>query len=248
MIKLIYSSGEQKGQICREWKDVQGFCQESIYQVSMVAYENKLDQRSVFTHYGYEVVQTSTGANGFKNGVLASMNFWLDSLPNTMFEYDSGETDNIKQQEFYRILNQIASVPGMLTFRTSNDLWSCYRKITSDHSDASILIWEPTTAPPEELLKDYPRVGAMLEAAGLLANENKRVVAAGEWAFQELLNGAGLKNTVKTMRDVVASAAAKLPAYFYTKNPNKDIFAIIYAFLQGKFYEELQTENGSIED
>lgn len=240
MIKLIYNSGVQKGQTCRQWQDVQEFCQESIHQVSMVAYENKLDQRSVFTHYGYEVITTPTGANGFKNGVLASMNFWLDSLPETIMEYDSGETEDAKQAAFYKVLNQLAHVPGLQVFRTSNDLWVRYRQLDSEGTEEKIVIWEPTTAAPEDILEDHPRVKAMLEVAGLLAAEDERVVKAGEWAFQELLNGAPLKQTVKIMRDVAASASAKLPEYSYTQEPNEDIFAIIYAFLQGKFYEELQ--------
>lgn len=247
MIRLIYASGPKKGQLFYEWKDVQEFCQESIHQVSMVAYENKLDQDSVFTHYGFEVVTTPTGANGFKNGILASMNFWLDSVPGTIMEYDSGETDDVKQIAFYKVLNQIANVPGMLTFRTSNDLWFRYRQLEQNFAQATVKIWEPTTAVPEEVLQDYPRVGAMLEAAGLLADNNERVVKAGEWAFQELLNGAEPKRTVKLMRDVAASASAKLPDYVFTKEPNKDIYAIIYAFLQGKFYEELQMAEESVE-
>ena len=241
MIRLIYAGGEKKGQLFCEFKDVQEFCQESIRQVSMVAYENKLDQRSVFSHYGFEVVTTPTGANGFKNGILASMNFWLDSVPDTIMEYDSGETEDAKEKAFYKVLNQIANVPGMLTFRTSNDLWFRYRQQEQNFAQATVKIWEPTTAVPEEVLQDYPRVGAMLEAAGLLANDDQRVVKAGEWAFQELLNGAELKRTVKVMRDVAASASAKLPDYVCTQEPNEEIYAIIYAFLQGKFYEELQT-------
>ena len=240
MIKLIYSAGEHKGEICRSWENVQEFCQESINQVSMVAYENKLDQRSVFTHYGYEVITTATGANGFQNGVLASMNFWLDSIPDTIMEYDSGDTQDEREIRFYELVNQIARVPGMLTFRTSNDLWYRYSKLSNTVSEVPLRLWEPTTEHPEQVLKDYPLVGALIEAAGLLANEEKRIYNAGAWAFQELLNGANLEKTVKAMRDVAASVRAKLPDYKYTKAPSEDIFAAIYALLQGKFYEELQ--------
>lgn len=243
MIRLLYTKGEQAGQVYHEWQDVQSFCQESIYQVSMVAYENKLDQKSVFTHYGYEVVKTAAGGNGFKNGILASMNFWLDSVPDVILEYNSGEPKSEREKNFYAVLNQIGKVPGMELFRTSNDLWTSHRQLSNTVSKEPLRLWEPTTEEPEQLLKDYPRVRAMLEAAGLLANEEKRIVEAGAWAFQELLNGAELKSTMKAMRDAVASAAAKLPEYKYTKQPNQDIFAIIYAFLQGKFYEELELGN-----
>lgn len=236
MIKLLYTTGVQSGELCRSWENVQEFCQETIHQVAMVANENKLDQRSVFTHYGFEVVTTATGANGFKNGVLASMNFWLDSLPNTAFVYDSGDTEDERQKAFYELLNKIAMVPGMQTFRTSSNLWNLYNDLSKTVSPVPLKLWEPTTDHPQQVLQDYPRVGAMLEAAGLLGSDRERNNRIGEWAFLEMLNGAEEEKTLRIMRDVQNYQRAEMPAL---KEPVQDLFAAIYAFLQGKFYEEL---------
>lgn len=238
MIKLLYTKGELAGQEYRSWNDVQEFCQETIQQVAMVAYENKLDQRSVFTHYGFEVIATATGASGFKNGVLASMNFWLDSVLDIIFEYDSGDAKGDERQiAFYELMHRIGKIPGMQLFRTSSRMWNSYIELDSAGSQVPIKIWEPTIDHPQELLKDYPRVGAMLEAAGLLGSEKEREVKVGEWAFMEMLNGADPEKTMRLVKDVQHYGNAKLPVNKY--EIPEDLFAVIYAFLEGKFYEEL---------
>lgn len=240
MIKLLYTTGEQAGQVCRSWDNVQEFCQETIQQVAMAANENKLDHRSFFTHYGFEVVTTATGANGFKNGILGSMNFWLDSLPNIAFVYDSGDAEgNTRQIAFYELLNKIGMVPGMQAFRTSSNLWNLYIDMDNAVAPEPIKIWEPTIEHPQLLLQDYPRVGALLEAAGLLGSEKERENKIGEWAFMEMLNGADTEKTLRIMHDVQNYQGAPMPAL---QEPIQDLFPIIYAFLQGKFYEELNLE------
>ena len=238
MIKLLYTKGEKAGQEYYSWLNIQQFCQETIQQVAMVAYENKLDQKSVFTHYGFEVVTTATGANGFKNGVLASMNFWLDSVPDVIFEYDSGDAEgDARQIAFYELMHKIGEIPGMQLFRTSSRLWNLYNELDNGMAKEPIKIWEPTVDHPQELLIDYPRVGAMLEAAGLLGSEKEREVKVGEWAFMEMLNGADPEKTMRIVKDVKHYENAKLPVNKY--EIPEDLFAVIYAFLEGKFYEEL---------
>jgi len=237
MISLLYTTGVQTGKVCRSWEDVASFCQETIQQVAMAANENHLDQRSFFTHYGFEVVTTETGANGFKNGVLASMNFWLDSLPDTAFVYDSGDSEkDARKAAFYELLNRIALVPGMQTFRTSSNLWNLYNDLDQNGSKEPIKIWEPTTNHPQQVLQDYPRVGALLESAGLLGSDSERENVIGEWAFMEILNGAEVEKTLRIMHDVQNYKGAQMPAL---REPVQDLFPVIYAFLQGKFYEEL---------
>lgn len=237
MINLLYTTGEKAGEICRSWENVQDFCQETIQQVALAANENKLDHRSFFTHYGFEVVTTETGATGFKNGILASMNFWLDSLPNTAFTYDSGNPKgDVRQKAFYELLNKIALVPGMQAFRTSSNLWNLYNDLSNTVSPVPLKLWEPTTEHPQQLLQDYPRVGALLEAAGLLGSDRERDNKIGEWAFMEMLNGADIEKTLRLMHDVQNYQGAAMPTL---KEPVPDLFPVIYAFLQGKFYEEL---------
>lgn len=241
MIKLLYTSGEKAGETVQTWENVQDFCQESIHQVAMVAYQNKLDQRSVFTHYGFEVITTAAGANGFKNGILASMNFWLDSIPNVQFIYDSGDAKgDVRQVEFYRLLNRIATVPGMQIFRTASTMWNLYNELSTNGSAEPLKLWEPTVEHPQQVLQDYPLVGALLEAAGLLGSDSERENQVGTWAFMELLKGADIAKTLRKVHDVQNYHRAEVPTL--QEQAPQDLFAVIYAFLQAKFYEELDLD------
>ena len=240
MIKLVYDSGSKAGTSLQSWENVNDFCRDTIEAVAMVAYENKLDQKSVFTHYGYEVVTTAAGENGFKNGFMGSMNFWLDTVPNVSFSYDGGtEQPSAREKAFYELLNRIGGVPGMQRMRTSSRLWNLYNELLHGAQEP-LKLWEPTVEHHQELLRDYPRVGALLQVGGYLASDKERESRVAAWAFMELLEGAGVEPTLQIFHDVITYKNAPMPAQ--TREIPQDLFAALYAFLEGRFYHELQLE------
>lgn len=239
MIKLQYAYGKHQGELYRIWRDYTSFAKDTLDLVAKTAFDNQLPQQAAFLHYGYGVKTNEAGQTGYTNGILGAMNFWLDSFPDLCFEYDTvGDEDEdtaedlAKRKNFYSWLERFNRVPGLQLFRTSNELWNYY---ANNDSTPVCPVWEPNVPVPQQVLETYPVVAALLEAGNLL-NGEPQLAPAGLWALEQLLSGKEAYAVIPEMQKYAAApeAAQALGGKIHT-----ELGVVFYAFLTGKFYEEV---------
>lgn len=241
MIKLLYACGKHQGEVYRIWRNYQDFARVTIDLVANTALNNKLPQKAVFLHYGYGFQENAEGQPGYTNGILGAMNFWLDTFPDLRFEYDTQAEDEeketyieaAKRKNFYIWLQRFNSVKGLQLFRTSNELWSYY---SNTDSTEECPVWEPNVPAPQQLLEDYPEAVVLLAAGNLINSQQQHEKVAGLWAVEQVLLG----------KEPLEKLSAKLqglienPAGTEKLKVKSELGVIFYAFLSGKFYEEVE--------
>lgn len=242
MIKLLYAYGKHQGELFRIWRDYNSFVKDTIELVAQTAFNNKLSQKALFLHYGYGVRINEAGQQGYTNAVLGGMNFWIDSFPDLAFEYDSEAEDEEKEEpiqkekrkRFYAWLQRFNRLKGMQLFRTSNEMWNSY--INTDCTE-ECPVWEPNVPAPQQLLEKYPEVAALLEAGNLINEEQPHKVVSGLWAIEQLLSGESVEKIMPKLRGCAENpdSVAKLE-----KKVHSELGVIFYAFLTGKFFEEVE--------
>lgn len=242
MIKLLYAYGKHKGELFRIWRDYASFVKDTIDLVAQTAFNNKLSHKAVFLHYGYGVKVNEEGQQGYTNAILGGMNFWIDSFQDLTFEYDTVAEDEEKEElfqkekrkRFYTWLQRFNRIKGMQLFRTSNELWNCYANLEVTEECP---VWEPNVPSPQQLLETYPEVAALLEAGNMINDEQAHKAIAGLWAVEQLLLGEAVEKVLPKLRGCADNPES------VEKLKNKvhpELGVVFYAFLTGKFFEEVE--------
>lgn len=242
MIKLLYANGKHQGELYRIWRNYADFAKDSIDLVAQTAFNNKLSQKAVFLHYGYGVQTNADGQQGYTNGILGAMNFWIDTFPDLRFEYDTEAEDEEKElpveaskrKHFYTWLQRFNQFKGLQLFRTSNELWNYY---ANTDSTEDCPVWEPNVPAPQQLLEEYPEVAILLTAGNLVNSEEPHQAKAGLWAVEQILLGKEpLEKIAQKLQGLASNPAG---AEKLSGKIKPELGVIFYAFLTAKFYEEV---------